>query len=58
MSPNPIPAPARPAPPAEPARRPYAAPSLEHLGTWSALTLQQSVPITFLSDAERTPKFG
>ena len=27
------------------ARRPYPAPALEHLGSWSALTLQQSVPI-------------
>ena len=26
-------------------RRPYAPPRLERLGEWSALTLQQSVPI-------------
>ncbi len=27
------------------ARAPYTAPRLERLGTWSALTLQQTVPI-------------
>jgi hypothetical protein len=34
-------APARP----ETDRLPYASPRLERLGSWSALTLQQSVPI-------------
>lgn len=34
-----------PASPAHPSRRPYVAPALEHLGAWSALTLQQTVPI-------------
>lgn len=28
-----------------PPRAPYATPKLERLGAWSALTLQQSVPI-------------
>ena len=28
------------------AREPYATPRLDALGTWQALTLQQSVPIT------------
>jgi hypothetical protein len=30
---------------AESARRPYTPPRLERLGEWSALTLQQSIPI-------------
>ena len=29
----------------EKVRAPYAAPVLEHLGRWSALTLQQTVPV-------------
>lgn len=34
------------APPAEPTtRRPYTPPRLERLGEWSALTLQQTIPI-------------
>lgn len=31
-------------------RRPYVCPALERLGPWRALTLQQSVPISFLWD--------
>jgi hypothetical protein len=45
--------PAAPAPAGE--RRPYTPPALERLGEWSALTLQQSVPIGpggFLFDPE------
>lgn len=33
-------------------RRPYVCPVLERLGPWSALTLQQTVPITFSLDHE------
>ena len=29
-----------------PARAPYVPPALEALGAWSALTLQQTVPVT------------
>lgn len=29
-------------------RQPYAAPQLEHLGNWTALTLEQSVGIAFI----------
>ena len=28
-------------------RAPYVRPTLEALGSWSALTLQQTVPVTF-----------
>jgi hypothetical protein len=36
-------------------RAPYATPCLEPLGTWQALTLQQSVPITgFHRDTDST----
>jgi hypothetical protein len=31
--------------PEQPARAPYTPPRLERLGEWSALTLQQSIPI-------------
>jgi hypothetical protein len=31
-------------------RRPYVAPTLERLGSWSVLTLQQSVPISVFHD--------
>jgi len=41
--------PARPR--AENERRAYVAPTVEYLGRWSALTLQQSVPIAFPPDA-------
>lgn len=62
MSQNPGSAAGRPTPGAlqatEPARAPYAAPAVERLGAWSALTLQQSIPITLLSDPERTSRFG
>lgn len=34
-----------PAAPEQTLRRPYAPPRLEPLGAWSALTLQQTVPI-------------
>jgi hypothetical protein len=54
-----------PAPPAVPnpsdptgARLPYAPPVLEALGAWSALTLQQSVPITLLANPERSSRLG
>jgi hypothetical protein len=44
----------------DPSRRaPYERPELEHLGSWSALTLQQSVPIGpggFNVNLERTSK--
>lgn len=40
-----------------PARRPYIAPALEHLGGWSALTLQQSVPVTLLRLLEQAGYF-
>ena len=33
-----------------PLRKPYYAPTLEPLGAWSTLTLQQSVPIGMFSD--------
>jgi hypothetical protein len=36
-----------PLPRAEQERRPYVAPALEPLGRWNALTLQQSVGISF-----------
>ncbi len=39
-------------------RAPYAAPAIERLGAWSALTLQQSIPITLLASPERTSRFG
>jgi|GEM_PF-1900036 len=45
-------------PASEPIREPYATPALERLGAWSALTLQQSIPITLLSGPERTSRFG
>ena len=32
----------------EPERRPYHAPALEPLGNWTALTLSQSVCVTYL----------
>lgn len=35
----------QPAPGAGPARRPYTPPTLERLGEWSALTLQQSIGV-------------
>jgi hypothetical protein len=35
----------QPASGADTARRPYTPPCLERLGEWSALTLQQSIPI-------------
>jgi hypothetical protein len=41
-----IPVPATANPPRQPrSPRPYEAPRLERLGEWSALTLQQSIPI-------------
>jgi len=62
MSPNPTSDTGRPVSDAlqatEPTRAPYAAPALERLGAWSALTLQQSIPITLLSGPERTSRFG
>jgi hypothetical protein len=33
-------------------RAPYVVPLLEHLGRWSALTLQQSVPVGMFSRPE------
>jgi hypothetical protein len=41
--------PLAPAQPGAP-RQPYYAPTLEYLGGWSTLTLQQSVPVGFFSD--------
>ncbi len=62
MSQSPRSATGRPAssalPTTEPTRALYAAPALERLGAWSALTLQQSIPITLLASPERTSRFG
>jgi hypothetical protein len=35
-----------------PERRPYTPPSLEPIGRWSSLTLQQSIPIWFFYEFE------
>ncbi len=66
MTPNPVAtpapttrqAPAHETPAGGSAHQPYAAPALECLGPWSALTLQQTIPVTFMADPERAPKLG
>jgi hypothetical protein len=39
-----------------PQRAPYVPPALEPLGTWSALTLQQSFPVTNDTFVHYTPE--